>query len=1144
MKIDASHGLVFSPTDLCNFLGSPFVSWMDRYELGNPGKFKKDELSEDANLIIAMGNEHEQRMLEQFRGKGQSVATIDKAPAAPRDTLSAIRSRVPVIYQAKLESGNFAGYSDFIILDEESGGYQIWDTKLARSVKPYFVVQLCCYSELFAGMTGEPMPEKFGIILGTDAKGKNARPLLRVEDFFHFYRDLKQEFLDFHDSYDGNLERRPDPDPRGDHKHWKSLADAYLEECDHLIRVASISTGQIKKLNLAGVETLTELASAPPPESIPNIPQTTFDRLVHQARLQNETIALRRSDKTAMPRFDVLPHVDEEGQPVGLGALPPPDAADVYFDMEGYQLLPGGLEYLFGSTVIEPATGKYEFVEFWAHDREEEKKAFKNFVDWVHSRWKNSPRMHIYHYAAYEPATIRRLSTSHDSRQEKVDDLLRNNVFVDLYKVVKRGLRIGEPSYSLKKIENIYWRDRRVGKVTLAIGSMVHYARWLQSGEPRDWSKSKILSEIRDYNKDDCDSTADLAKWLRGLAAERGIPPLAADDGPVTELADEVPDEIEKLKAKLRANKEDKVAQVLADLVGFHRREDKPLWWKFFDRAETDPEDLRDDNSCIANVTAEGDKTKDKQSSIQQYTFDTTQDCKLKEAGGEFYFTHELETSLALTSLDYENGTLLLRATQRKLDKFGGDFPRTGSLIPNEILSSKPIATALTEVAASHLDHSLNPAAKALLERKSAPGLEAEASEAPLERAIRVVDEMDGDHLLIQGPPGTGKTYTAARMIASLLAKGKRIGITSNSHRAIENLMCECGNAMREQGRELVGVKAGSDDDIELFRRNPGVIPVDGGKAAASAYEDGVLGGTAWLFARPDMIDRLDYLFVDEAGQVSLANVVAMSRSSRNLVLLGDQMQLEQPIQGGHPGDARMSALQYALKDVKASPENEPAVFHAVVPENIGIFLGESRRMHSAVCEFISESVYEGRLTSHPDCDRQRIAVSRNAEHIRVESGVVFSGVEHEGNVQDSPEEVERVKAIFDELLGRPFTDRRGETRPLTVADFLFISPYNAQVRLLRHALPEGARVGSVDLFQGQEAPVCILSLCSSVGEYGSRGLGFILDKNRLNVAISRAQCLAVVVADPRIASTDASSVKEMMLLNLFCKIRWWPDGR
>jgi uncharacterized protein len=411
-----------------------------------------------------------------------------------------------------------------------------------------------------------------------------------------------------------------------------------------------------------------------------------------------------------------------------------------------------------------------------------------------------------------------------------------------------------------------------------------------------------------------------------------------------------------------------------------------------------------------------------------------------------------------------------------------------------------------------------------------------EHGKSPNEAAIRIAGSMSGGCLVIQGPPGTGKTYTASQVITSLLASGWKIGIASNSHKAVMNLLTACGDAAKEHGFQLHGMKVGGDADDLLFVCHPGVQYIQETAHAYQDYTNGVVGGTAWLFTRPEWEGALDFLFIDEAGQVALANAVAMARCAKNLVLLGDQMQLEQPVQGSHPGDAGLSALQYALKDIKASRTDSP-IFHAVVPPDYGLFLGESRRMHPSVCRFISESMYEGRLVSHPDCARQKIMVPPGVRGlITSESGIVFSGVEHNGNIQQSDEEVERVTAIFHELCGCLYTDKADITKPLALDDFLFIAPYNAQIRALEATLPEGARVGSVDKFQGQEAPVCILSLCSSYGEYGSRGLAFILDRNRVNVAISRAQCLAVVIADPRIAGTPPGSLDEMKLINLFCK--------
>lgn len=1133
-----SGELIYSPSDLVRYLESPFSSWVERYHLEHPGALVPDELSEDAELIMKTGEIHEQAILEQFRGSVDDLCEIARDGHSTVDVREIIKQRHSIIYQAKLESGNFAGYADFIILEESTDRYQIWDTKLARSPKPYYAIQLCCYSELFSEMTGEPIPDKFGLILGADAHGISERVEFRTEDFIHYYRNLRKCFLEMQAAFDGNFEHRPIPDPRADHGSWQTHADRYLDEKDHLVRVAGISTGQIKKLTEAGIGTLTALAETTA-TSIPKMPASTLDKLVHQARLQKETRELRKADKDAKAKFDILPSIDDIGRPVGLGAIPGANPGDVYFDMEGFPLIPGGLEYLFGNTTVSDKAGEYEFTDFWAHDRAGEKLAFENFIDWVYDRWLKNPGMHIYHYAPYEVTAVRRLSNFHTTREDEVDELLRHEVFVDLYKIVRQGLKIGEDSYSLKKVEKIYFAQGRVGEVTMSIGSVVHYARWMESGESGEWQSSPILKEIRDYNMDDCDSTAELARWLRQLAAANGVSPStdpsalrSADQTDIKEPDERTAARLE-IARKLRERK-DGLSLVLADLVDFHRREGKPVWWKFFERCSSESEVLRDDNGCIADVEAVGEPVPEKQSLVQEYRFDPNQECKLSAGDKKkVVFSHAKETRVNLVSLDLANASLHLKAGKKVLGAFGGEFPSHGSLVSDEYVSPDPIPDALAHVAESQLKNTLNAAAYSLMKRKAPAGLPARDGESTTDLAIRVAGEMNGDCLVIQGPPGTGKTFTASHMIADLLAKGKKIGITSNGHKAIMNLVNGCCRVLNDEGRPLIGVKAGGSDDEQVFKDNTGFHYAKDGAEGFAEYTNGIIAGTAWLFSRADWNHDLDYLFVDEAGQVPLANVVAMTRCTKNLVLLGDQMQLEQPIQGSHPGDARLSALQYALKDVDKSSE-DTIEFHPVVPDDFGIFLGESRRMHPAVCDFISESVYEGRLHSHPDCANQVIDIVK--DHV-AGAGVVFQGIEHDGNIQESEEEVDQVVEIYNELIGQKYTDKNGLTKPLELSDFLFISPYNAQVRSLEQRLPAGARVGSVDKFQGQEAPVCILSLCSSFGEYGSRGIGFILNQNRINVAISRAQCTAIVVADPRIATTSPSSVETMKLLNLFCKL-------
>jgi uncharacterized protein len=978
------------------------------------------------------------------------------------------------------------------------------------------------------------MPDTFGLILGS-----NEKVAFRVEDFLHYYRYIKAGFLTMQEGFSGNLPDRPEPLPRADHGRWTSHAEKFFHDTDHLVQVAGITVGQIKKLKRADITTVADLALASD-QSVPKLAKDSLDKLAAQARLQCQTRTDRIGNPDAPPRYEVLPSIGANGEPVGLAALPPDHPADIFFDMEGYPLIAGGLEYLFGVCTRNGQPDSYAFTDWWAHTREEEQLAFEGFTDWVFTRWQSNPGMHIYHYAPYEVSAVRRLSTRHDTRQDEVDELLRNEVFVDLYQRVRQGLRIGEDGYSLKTVERLY-RPKRATEVATAADSIVQYARWIESRQPGGWTHSTILKSIRDYNEDDCTSTAELLQWLRKVVVEHQISVAPSDSASAPPAPKELPPEVVArldTASKLRTQG-DAVSVVLAEVIDFHRREEKPMWWRMFDRATTTSEELRDDPACIESIQAIGVPTPEKLSLVQAYRFDPSQECKLAAGDkSKVMFTHNLNAKFTLLELDGSAGNLCLKIGKKGLnEKCAGAFPQQGSLLPDEHVSAKTIQTALTEVVARHVSGKLDAPVVALLNRVPPATPLQENGESTIEAAIRIAGSMSGGCLVIQGPPGTGKTFTASQVITSLLVSGKKIGIASNSHKAVMNLLSACGDAAKEHAFQLHGMKVGGDADDPLFVCHPGVQYIQDTTNAHGGYTGGVVGGTAWLFTRPEWESTLDFLFIDEAGQVALANAVAMLRCAKNLVLLGDQMQLEQPVQGSHPGDAGLSALQYVLKDVEASRPDSP-VMHAVVPADYGLFLSESRRMHPSVCRFISESMYEGRLSSHPDCARQRIAVPLAANgFITSESGIVFSGVEHDGNIQQSDEEVERVTAIYRELCGRLYTAKDGITRPLALEDFLFIAPYNAQVRALQAALPDQARVGSVDKFQGQEAPVCILSLCSSYGEYGSRGLAFILDRNRVNVAISRAQCLAVVVADPRIAGATPGSLDDMMLINLFCKL-------
>ena len=454
--------------------------------------------------------------------------------------------------------------------------------------------------------------------------------------------------------------------------------------------------------------------------------------------------------------------------------------------------------------------------------------------------------------------------------------------------------------------------------------------------------------------------------------------------------------------------------------------------------------------------------------------------------------------------------------------------PERVSLVPFSIVGAGTIQDAILEMAQAWRDGAAVPRALEDFLRRRPPRVSGHRGgpllrpdEDPVQGAIRVVKHLDRSCLVIQGPPGAGKTHTAAHVIAALLT-GKKIGITSNSHKAIENLLAACDRAA---GGNLPFLKIGGDADSGLLTGYSGATYSKGGAAAREAYRGGLVGGTAWAFSRPEWRDTFDYLFVDEAGQVSLASLVGVAASAKNLVLLGDQMQLSQPTQGTHPGESGLSLLDYYL-------QGKPTI-----PDDLGIFLARTWRLHPALCDFISDAVYEGRLKPEPGTAARTVKLPPSgAALVTREAGILFVPVEHDGNAQASDEEVDAIRRVVTEISGRKFTDPKSP-RPVSLDDLLFVAPYNMQVRRLRAALGDAASVGSVDKFQGQERPVVVLSMCASPGEFGPRGSEFLLDIHRLNVAISRAQSLAVVVGDPRLARAAAASIEEMRRLNLLCRL-------
>ena len=1135
----------FSPSDLTRYMESPFASWMDRFSIEHPDQAPdKDPADALMSSLSQKGYEHEDALEAAFVGQGLNVVKIEGESSDEKhaNTLAAMRQGADVIVQARLELPPFGGYADFLVKvkhEAESSSpsknksslgdwhYEVWDTKLANKLKPTFVIQLCCYAQMLESIQG-CLPEFITVALGN---GENER--LRTSDYFYYYRTLKSSFLNDRSNY--SPDNRPDPADSKNWADWSNYAESLMVEKDHLFQVATITKGQIKKLNQAGINTMQELA-ATDIEYVPGINTIVLEKLKAQAKIQ------KQSAGNAIPRFEIITPAPNEKS--GLALLPPHSPLDVFFDIEGYPLDEGGLEYLWGNTYFNEE-GSRQFKDFWAHNPEQEKQCFQDFIQWVYQRWQQDPKMHIYHYANYEIAACRKLMGRYGVCEYEVDQLLRNEVFVDLYKIVKGGVLLGEPRYSIKNVEHLY-RGKRETEVGNGGDSVVVYEQWRElhsRGEQDDtWETSKILNDIRDYNIDDCDSTQELVDWLRQQQAEHRIVYLGKTEVTEPDVKEEVTERtqlrdrlLERVLSELESDpRKAALTENLAWVLEFHRREAKPIFWRLFERLGLSHIELMDDLDCLAcceRTEREPFKPTPRARNLAyEYRFDPTQE--FKGAQKQFYLLgvetddgNTAKVTFVREESDLENGLVVLQSKEEP--------PAAVSLVPDEYVNPNPIPQAIDQSVSEYESGHLSSGQSAIIDflTRSKPRIKGhtEGPIAPshdpgkrLQQIIHAISNLDCSYLTIQGPPGAGKSYTGKHVIAELMKSGAKVGIASNSHKAINNLLLSTAKYCKE---ESISPTFACTKDNEPELADYDVAILKNNELVNHIQRACVVGTTAWGFAREDLANELDYLFVDEAGQVAVANLIAMSRSATNLILMGDQMQLGQPSQGTHPADSGLSVLDYLLHETPT------------IPDDMGVFLGTTYRMHSRVNQFISEHIYEGKLESHPSNDKRFIDVpSDNEGPLNIEAGVLFVPVEHEGNTQASDEEVAVIRDLANSLIGRTFHTGKSspETRPIDWNDILFVCPYNHQVSKLRTALGEQAKVGSVDRFQGQEAPIVFLSMCASDASESPRGMDFLFDKHRINVAISRAQSLVVVVGNPNIGKTTVSRVDQLKLVNLF----------
>ncbi|QVM85185.1 TM0106 family RecB-like putative nuclease [Novosphingobium decolorationis] len=1120
-----SDQLLHSPSDLVRFLACRHATALDLLRLHDPDALPEqaddDEL---AKRVQQQGLDHEDAYRAGLEAKGGlvEIATDRTLKERARATAEAMREGAPAIFQATFYDPPWHGFADFLIRVETPSDLGPWsyepvDTKLARSVKPSYIVQLGLYAQMMAKVQGV-MSRRVHVALGSGETES-----FRLAEFAYTLEAAQARYLGFIDAEAAGS--TPEPCSACGLCGWREHCDAVWQEADHLSFVAGLGMPQRLKLEADGITTLAQLATADPDHRVPRMARETFAKLREQAILQLERRAGGEAKVVTLPV--------EDGR--GFTQLPPPDPADLFFDLEGDPLTQGGLEYLWGIHYRDGTRPEFRFR--WGHDHVAERVAFESTVDWMVAHLASNPGAHIYHYAPYEVTALRRLSTLHASREDAVDKLLRERRLVDLYGVLRQSIRTSEPNLSLKTME-IFFAPKRAENVANAADSIIEYKNWQDTGGENGGDQA-ILDDILAYNKVDCENTEALRDWLISLRPDdlpwRSVGPAKAMEAEQSEAALEAQAAAEALIEAIHAgplppSKEGR--ELVAHLTQFHRRADKPAYWSMFDRAEADPDDLVEEGECIGAIRPlpspehEGQwQWPEKQSTVARYSF-PPQDTKMRK-GTQVLHAPTLAPLGAIQEIDTRRGVLTLK---RKL-KPGEAFPEAGSLISGAPINTSALRDAVKRVAGAWAAGKQRYTALLDLIARTPPRLHDWSGGPMVREGETLVDAtalrclaLDDSTLFVQGPPGTGKTYTSAHAILALIAAGKRVGVSSNSHKAINNLLAKVEEVALETGQTFSGVKKATKNNAETELDGAIITDVYSNSDVIDCHPD-LVGGTAWLFASEDMDQTLDYLFVDEAGQVSLGHLLAMGASARNIVLVGDQMQLGQPVQGAHPGESGLSALDYLLEG------------EATVAPDRGILLDTSWRMHPEICDFISSAVYDGRLKPLPACANQTLQLEDGHDPALAPHGIRFLEQHHKDCGQRSDEEALRVRDLCEGLIGTPFINRAGEPGRIDWKNILIVAPYNMQVNALQDALPAAARVGTVDKFQGQEAEVVIVSLTTSSPDDLPRHVDFFYSKNRLNVAISRARTLALVLANPRLLELDAKSVEHLRLVNTLAHV-------
>lgn len=1145
---------VISPQDLVGELECSHRLDLEWSVINNLIDLPVKKKSEQDELLTDIGVAHEAKIADSLRAAGsfldigKPAFTPEALSVAHERTLKAVASGVETIYQATFYTGDFLGYADFLILVKDEDGnplkdeqgrfvYDPVDAKSARSAKRAAVLQVAAYAAIMREI-GLATPNSVHLWLGGDKKW--AAPALDVIDLAEYF--MKRVRAKISKITDAPQPLWAPPKESCTRCRWKKNCESGREEAQDLSLIQGIRGNTRSLLVANGIKTIDDMAIATD-EQRPKLPREvskeTFAKLRDQADIQKRGRDLKKL-------------IFEVRDQTAFGLLPLTSPGDIWFDMEGDPFANdgSGLEYMFG--YMWGTDPDYEFATFDARNTDEERVAFINFVDYLIARRAEFPEMHVYHYASYEVSALFRLAQQHATYEFEVDKLVREGLFVDLYSLVRRAFLFSTQSLSIKKIEPIYWDGNRDKDVSDAFGSVVEFEKGLAFlAEGKESEFLKILATIKDYNKDDVESTRQLDAWIRNQAELAGIDigemrPLAQvkyDDEP--ELEREEPIALQLLSdVPLKREDRTEIQQGLALLsaaISFHHREDRPVWWNIFDLALKERDELEGVNEVIvpSKVTVTPWGTSGRQTNQRRQVTIEVEGVDLRHIldyehipQALYEFAPENFKIIQGSTRGFADATIIeIDESSVVIEEVEKKGSGTWDQVPMALLPGAPIKTYTIEkiireelgggtVSRRDAGEAIFPNAAwcdVLLRRppRQSSGKLAKTGESVTDITNALL-ESQNSYIAVQGPPGTGKTYVGAHVISKLVALGWKIGVVAQSHAVVENLM----DSVKKNNPDIQMAKKG-----QSAKNRPSYHVDDVANWAAGKVGSGyVIGGTTWTFSKTDIRSlELDLMVIDEAGQYSLANSLAVISAAKRALLLGDPQQLPQVSQGNHPEPVNESALSHLLG------------FNKTMPDHLGFFLDKSFRLHPKLAAPVSRLQYEDRLHSEARCEL------RNLEG--TEPGLHIVEVDHIDNTVTSIEEADELLARIPTLIGKAWTPvtsngQPDTSRPLVETDILVVTGYNAQVRYLKSRLRkagfENIKVGTFDKFQGQEAPIVFVSMATSSSEDLPRGIEFLLSPNRLNVAISRAQWACFVLRSPQLSVMEPVSPEGMVMLGKF----------